>query len=403
MIRRSIFENGKRWLSTRRFYSTATPSIEKHPDALKRFIVDKIKSTGPITVAEYMKLAVSSPSVGYYSRFSERKQVFGEKGDFITAPELTQMFGELIGIWCYHELANTGYTGDWFLVENGPGTGQLMFDVLSSLHKFQEKKVSIHLVETANALIDAQEKTLCGSNSPNLDSNAAYIRKNQTTNGFPIFWYNNIDDIPANFSVFISNEFLDALPIHQFQKCSKWHEIYVNLNHVNELIFMISPGENLHTRGLLPENVRQSEKQIWEIAPEAGIYVNQIVERMVSFEIPFLLRAYSQHQETDPLLNPGQVDMTADVNFGYLRSLVDDRSLVFGPQTQREFFGQLGIQHRLMQLLKSCNEREKQEDLIKGYNYLLGEMGERFKVLSLFPKTLQSIMEKRKGPAGFAK
>ncbi|KAL6727399.1 hypothetical protein Aduo_009279 [Ancylostoma duodenale] len=128
-------------LLLRRFSTgTAVTNVDlkkSSSDALKRFIIDKIRATGPITVAEYMKTAVSAPSVGYYGRYSDSQKVFGKEGDFITAPELTQLFGELLGVWCYHELANTGHRGPWQLVECGPGTGQLMNDLLSAMEKFQ--------------------------------------------------------------------------------------------------------------------------------------------------------------------------------------------------------------------------------------------------------------------------
>uniref|UniRef100_A0A1I7TNM2 Protein arginine methyltransferase NDUFAF7 n=1 Tax=Caenorhabditis tropicalis TaxID=1561998 RepID=A0A1I7TNM2_9PELO len=125
---------------------------------LKKFLVDKIRTSGPITVAEYMKTSVSAPIVGYYGQFSEDQKVFGEKGDFITSPELTQLFGEMIGVWVFHELANTGHKGSWQLVELGPGRAQLMKDVLNALAKFNDRDASVHLVETSDALINEQEK-----------------------------------------------------------------------------------------------------------------------------------------------------------------------------------------------------------------------------------------------------
>ncbi|KAJ1372644.1 hypothetical protein KIN20_034846 [Parelaphostrongylus tenuis] len=374
--------------------------------ALKRFIVDKIRATGPITVAEYMKTSVSAPTIGYYGGFSDSQKVFGKGGDFITAPELTQLFGELLGVWCYHELANTGHHGPWQLVECGPG----------------EESISA-LVECSDALIEQQERQLCGglsssSGSKESDS-ASYVKKGVSKSGVPIYWYKALDDIPEQFSVFVANEFFDALPVHQFSRDSKgtWNEVYVNIDEANELCFMRSKGENLHTRGLIPDTIRQDRQRIhWECSPEAGTVVNQITERIIydgGFGIiidyghdgsrnSLSFRGYKKHEQVHPLSQPGAIDLTADVDFGYLKSLVSDRAAVYGPQTQREFLGQMGIELRLRRLLKSCNDREKQEALIKSYNYLMGNMGERFMAISIFPRTLSGILEKRGGPAGFA-
>ncbi|CAI4232404.1 unnamed protein product [Auanema sp. JU1783] len=393
---------------------------QKNPEnALKRFIVDKIRVSGPITVAEYMKLSVGSSSVGYYGGFGTQKPVFGEKGDFITSPELTQLFGEMIGVWLYYELANTGHRGQWQLVECGPGTGQLMLDVVTSLNKFNEKDVSIHLVETSDALINEQEKLLCVDNSTTIYDDKPYVKKNKTKQGYPIFWYKNVDDIPENFTVFIANEFLDALPIHQFKKNENgaWNEIYVSIDENNDLCFMNSKGENLHSRGLISEEVRaQASKTNHEISPDSGTFINQIVERIVhngGFGLiidyghdgdreNFSLRAYKKHDQVHPLSDPGNIDITADVDFKYLKDLVSDRAITFGPIMQREFLAQLGIGVRLRRLLQMCDNRTKQEHLIKSYNFLMQEMGEKFKVLSVFPKTLESILEKRGTPEGFS-
>ncbi|ETN68709.1 hypothetical protein NECAME_15679 [Necator americanus] len=367
-------------------------------DVLKRFIVDNIRATGPITVAEYMKTAVSAPSVGYYGSYSDAQKasqirskktnsmeitclnksflVFGEKGDFITAPELTQLFGELIGVWCYYELANTGHRGPWQLVECGPGTGQLMSDLLSVMEKFQEKNLSVHLVETSDALIQQQEELLCGgpstSSALSNDGKEVVVRKNITKTGFPIFWYKTIDDVPEAFSVFVSNEFLDALPVHQFSRDDDgtWHEVYINIDKDNELCFMRSKGENLHTRGLIPEEIRSDrERNHWECSPEAGTFVNQV----------------------NPLSRPGAIDLTADVNFGYLKSLIDDRVAVFGPTTQR-----------IIRSRFNCLGIHDNNPVQESYNFLMGDMGEKFLAMCMFPKTLNGILEKRGGPAGFS-
>ncbi|GMT19968.1 hypothetical protein PFISCL1PPCAC_11265 [Pristionchus fissidentatus] len=413
--------------ATRAFASaTAAPesAAGAPPNALERFLVDKIKVSGPITVAEYMKTAVASSSVGYYGKHSDEKKVFGDEGDFITAPELTQLFGEMIGIWCYHELGMTGHKGAWNLVECGPGTGQLASDLLRVFEKFGEKDVSLHLIEASDALIDAQEETLCGqktSNTTTPKEGQNWVRANQSRDGVAVYWYKNIDDLPDGFTVFIANEFLDALPVHCFEKEAgkeAWCEKYIGLDGKNRLRFVRSKGENIHTQGLIPVEIRSdTSRTSWECTPDAGVVMHQVADR-VSSHGGFALfidyghdgsrkepsfRAYSKHKQVDPLSAPGEIDLTADVDFGHMRRVLEGAPVaIYGPHTQREFLAQLGIGVRLRRLIESCKERQKQEELIKSYNMLMGDMGERFLAMSIFPQTLQPLIRRRGGaPAGF--
>uniref|UniRef100_A0A0N4ZUV4 Protein arginine methyltransferase NDUFAF7 n=1 Tax=Parastrongyloides trichosuri TaxID=131310 RepID=A0A0N4ZUV4_PARTI len=400
--------------------SSSIPIIGNNKsNALKKFIQDKIKVSGPITVHEYMQIAIGS-SLGYYSNFNkENFKIFGDKGDFITAPEICQIFGESIAIWIYSELSYTGWKNDWQLVECGPGSGQLTKDILQSLRKFDSlKNTSIHLVEISNALSEVQEKNLCGSNS-NIVNDKPYYRHNKTFDGIDVFWYKLIDYIPEKFSIFIANEFLDALPIHQFERGTneKFHEIYVNLDNNNELVFMKSKGGNINTEGLIPDYVKKDKTiQKYEISPEAGTFVTQITERIIYYggfgllidyghdgeRKTFSLRGYKDHKEVENLLeNPGEIDITADVNFDYLKNIIKNDSLVFGPITQREFVLNLGGAIRLKMLLRSLSgDEEKQKQLFDAFNILVGEndnMGMKFKLLSIFPSTLKNIIEKRGG------
>ncbi|VDN35176.1 unnamed protein product [Gongylonema pulchrum] len=134
------------------------------------------------------------------------------------------------------------------MVESGPGTGQLMLDLTRVLKQLKHTQVSVHLVETSDALVLQQESLLCEQQSQFV-VDKPYIRSNRTRYDFPVYWYRSVDDIPAKFSVFICNEFLDALPINQFRKDAegKWHEVCVALDTNDNLCFMLSKAENLHT------------------------------------------------------------------------------------------------------------------------------------------------------------
>uniref|UniRef100_A0A1I7XRV9 type II protein arginine methyltransferase n=1 Tax=Heterorhabditis bacteriophora TaxID=37862 RepID=A0A1I7XRV9_HETBA len=279
-------------------------------NALKRFIFDKIHSSGPITVAEYMKTAVSASSVGYYGRYSYQHKIFGAGGDFITAPELTQLFGEMVGVWCYYELANTGHSTTWQLIECGPGSGQLMSDVLSVMDKFQEKKLSVHLVETSDALIDEQERLLCGYNStPTTGSCFAYL-----------LYITN-----ANFSRDLNGN---------------WHEVYVNVDEKNELCFMESRGENIHTRiihsggfGLVIDYGHDGSRN--DLSLRAYSKHEQLVLVIGDFHLPH--RQHNLSAKFRKLLVPNKMqhvlctgNLCSRETVDYLRSLSSDVHVVRG-------------------------------------------------------------------------
>ncbi|PAV62294.1 hypothetical protein WR25_03969 [Diploscapter pachys] len=416
-LRRSSFlcSRIRRQLSNSR---SENANVKEVSDRLRRFFIDKIKVSGPITVAEYMKTAISSSSVGYYGSFSEEQKVFGSQGDFVTAPEMSQMFGEMIAVWCFNELANTGHRGTWKLVECGPGTGQLTSDLLRSLNSFKESNFSVHLVETSSALIEEQEKNLCPSTSKDVPEIPGALKSNKTKTGIPIYWYNNVDDLPDGFSVFVANEFLDALPVHQFARSEDgiWREIYVGLNEQNQLAFTTSKGENLHTKGFISEAIRSDKsKKYFEYSPDALTFAHQVAQRITLFggfgivvdyghdgeRSSLSVRGYKQHEEVGILSEPGRIDITADVDFSQITDAFAQQCVVYGPIAQNKFLSQLGIEFRL-KLLKKRADPEQQKYLQDAYNFVMNEMGNRFKTISIFPRTLSKILDIRKGPNGFA-
>nr|CAD2209150.1 unnamed protein product [Meloidogyne enterolobii] len=392
-------------------------------NVLERFIIDRIRSTGPISVSEYMKLCVSS-QYGYYA---QKAKIFGDgEGDFITSPELTQVFGELIGAWLLNELHMTGWEGPWNLVELGPGSGALMVDVLNVLNKLKsDNKLNVYLIEKSAQLIKQQKQ----------------IFEQQLLNKqISINWFDSIEDIPEGFTIFISNEFFDALPIHQFvrnkEKPNIWQEVYIQLTTSNgnveideedgqiltekHLCFGLSPGENIHTRAYIPQHIRNDlSRTKWEYSPLATKITLEMIKKFTTnggFALiidyghngdrkTHSLRAYSNHSIVDPLDCPGRVDLTADVDFGEIKRVIEGKCLIFGPVEQRQFLTQLGLIHRLDYLLRKSTTTEQREALLNSCNILVSdaEMGARFKVFSLFPNTLSEIIKARGGiPAGFA-
>ncbi|KAI1720240.1 putative s-adenosyl-L-methionine-dependent methyltransferase domain-containing protein [Ditylenchus destructor] len=376
---------------------------------LERFIRDKIRSGGPITVHEYMALC-SGSAAGYYGH-SELRPKESFTSDFITSPELSQVFGEMIGIWIINELLNTGYQGPWQLVELGPGTGTFMKDIL------QMNNLSVHLVEVSQTLTTMQRKKLISTEFANVVS---------TSSGVPLHWHKTFDEVPKDkFTVFIANEFFDALPIHQFSRNSegKWREVYVTLDKSGEnFCFMLSRSENIHTKTLLPEYVRDNNsRNHWELSPRTITTALAICDRITSHGGFFLtidyghdgsrlhpsLRAYKEHKLVDPLTSPGEVDITADVDFGYLRTALADKCLTFGPIEQKVFLSELGVDYRIRQLLEQCKTAEEKEALTTSFKMIMDDdaengMGTKFKAFSMFPNTLQNIIRMRGGaPPGF--
>lgn len=218
---------------------------------LRRFIIDKIKISGPITVAEYMKLCVGNSTTGYYSK--QRGDIFGERGDFITSPEFTQMIGELLAVWSVHEVFKMGHRGPWQLIELGPGNGTLMSDILGILSRFRLMDgLSVHLLETSDRLMKKQTELLCDIKNPQdypvpEELTAVCKQVLPSKYGPTIHWYDDLLQIPQQFSVTVAHEFFDALPVHKFRKTKfGWREIYVGLDEKQEnLTFALAPGVSL--------------------------------------------------------------------------------------------------------------------------------------------------------------
>ena len=176
---------------------------------LAREIADLIRAEGPLPLARYMALALGHPRLGYYVT----RDPLGRAGDFTTAPEVSQMFGELIGLWCADAWSRMGQPAEVRLVELGPGRGTLMADALRALKVVPALRagLAVHLVETSPALRERQRAALTGS-------------------GVPVAWHERLDEVPAGPILLIANEFLDALPITQLVRTPQgWHERQVGL------------------------------------------------------------------------------------------------------------------------------------------------------------------------------
>lgn len=387
-----------------------------------RHLTSKIKATGPIPVAEYMREVLTNPVTGYYVK----NNMLGPDGDFITSPEISQIFGELLGIWIISEWMGAGGPKQLQLVELGPGKGSLAADVLRVFSQLQSvlsgASMSLHLVEVSPALSHIQAQNLTGTRNQEADSEDEPVyRRGETSTGLPVSWYRRLDDVPAGFSIFLAHEFFDALPIHKFQRTEKgWREVMVDIDpeKPDQLRFVVAPSSTLASSTLVQADERRHHV---EVCAEGGVIVQQLARRITEDGGAALIadyghdgtktdtfRGFKGHQLHDVLASPGSADLTADVDFSYLRRVAGGGVACLGPVSQRTFLKNMGIDTRLQVLLRNCSDPSTRKQLISSYDMLTNpaKMGERFHFFSLLhpsrlakPKTSEGLKLEKKSPA----
>ncbi len=346
--------------------------------SLKQKLVEHIEQSGPMTVAEYMAACLYDPDHGYYAT---RPSIGGESSDFLTAPEASQMFGELIGLWCAHDWEALGKPA-FNLIELGPGRGVLMQDIWRATQRvdgFQDA-ASVAFVEMSAPLIAEQSARVPGAE-----------------------WVARLEDAPPGASLIVANEFLDCLPIRQFVRTEDgWREKLVGLDEANQLIFGLSAV-------LTAPDSDDEIGAVREIAPSMPSLVYEIERRLhahpgralfidygyVTSEGADTLQALQRHAKVDPLAAPGESDLTAHVHFARLAMLAKDAGLeVHGPAPQGHFLRALGIELRAEALARANPGHS--ERLQRELNRLThpDEMGVLFKAICLSSPNLPP-------PAGF--
>jgi NADH dehydrogenase [ubiquinone] 1 alpha subcomplex assembly factor 7 len=300
----------------------------------------RIALGGPMAVAQYMELCLTDPERGYYAR----RDPFGVAGDFTTAPEISQMFGELIGLWAAATWRAMGSPGRVNLVELGPGRGTMMVDVLRAAKVMPDFRaaVGVHLIEISPALERLQRQALAGGD-------------------VPVSWHRAIEDVPDGPLIVLANEFFDALPVHQAVMCADgWHARVIKLGDDDRFHFTIDRDPIPLFDKLLPSSLRAA--RIGEIFEwRADNIALEIGRRVVRFggaalivdyghgesAIGDTLQAVGEHQFAEPLLAPGLVDLTAQVDFQALAQAAEGMGArVYGPLPQGEFLHRLGIEQR---------------------------------------------------------
>ncbi len=342
---------------------------------LGRAIAEEIAQEGPISVERYMRLALSHPLHGYYAS----RDPFGASGDFITAPEISQMFGELIGLWAADCWSRMGRPERLRLVELGPGRGTLTADALRATRLVPDFRsaLSLDLVETSLKLRRRQEEVLA-------------------RHEVPIAWHDRFEDVPAGPLIVIANEFFDALPIRQFARGGKaWHERLVGVDDKGALAFGLAARSEPSLDCAAPEGA------VVEISPEGLRLAHDVAERVTANGGAALvidyghaergfgdtLQAVRRHAFADPLAEPGEADLTAHVDFAALGDAARRAGAAsHGPVAQGDFLRALGIEARA-QTLKTKATAAQMAGIDAALARLTGagggEMGALFKAIAI--------------------
>ncbi|MSO68537.1 MAG: class I SAM-dependent methyltransferase [Pseudolabrys sp.] len=340
----------------------------------------RIAAAGPMPVGEYMTLCLAHPEHGYYTT----RDPLGARGDFITAPEISQMFGELIGLWMAAVWKKMGAPENIRIVELGPGRGTLMNDALRAAQVTPAFRaaIALHLVEISPTLEAQQERML----------------EHLST---PMSWHPALEDVPKGPAIVIANEFFDALPVNQAVKIEGgWHERQINIDSNDKLAFTFARKPFAYFDMLLPAAVRAAPDQsIFEwrddlVAMELGRRIANdggaalvIDYGHADSTVGETLQAVGQHAYVDPLIAPGNIDLTAHVDFQALGRAIEAMGTNgFGPLNQSQFLHRLGIETRAAALKAAATSRAAVADIDAALARLIGRgrtgMGMLFKVAS---------------------
>ena len=315
--------------------------------ALRDHIRALIAHGGPISLERYMELALSHPEHGYYMS----QAIFGAGGDFITAPEISQMFGELVGLWAAEAWTVLGAPAPVRLVELGPGRGTLMLDALRAARVSQQfyASLDIHMVETSPALEARQRAALANT-------------------GLPASWHRRLADVPDGPAIVIANELFDALPVRHYMRAENgWHERCVGLGPDGQLAFGLSPlAEPAISApaaiGAILEIGAQAHQMMGALAARLARQGGAALVIDYGHAVTGLgetLQAMRQHRPVDPLAEPGLADLTAHVDFaGLARAAQAAGALVQGPVGQGIFLAELGIFERAAALRQNATPEQ---------------------------------------------
>ena len=366
-----------------------SPGATGEADSLGEHLARRIRALGPLTVETYMTEVLTHPRHGYYVA----QQPFGQSGDFITAPEVSQMFGELIGAWMADTWTRMGRPSGVHLVEIGPGRGVLMRDLLraaSTVPGFRDA-ATVHLVDVSAPLQLVQRRALAES-------------------GWNIRWHSSFADVPSRGPLLlIANELFDALPIRQFVRTlAGWCERLVDAGPDGALRFVLTRGPS-PASALIPASVRETAplESVAEVSPAAINLATAIGARVAAegggaliidygnaeFGARDTLQAVLRHRSHPVLDAPGTADICAHVDFAMVAQAAREAGAhVWGPRTQGEFLRTIGIAERATVLSRVATP-EQRDEIAAALNRLVGPhaMGGLFKVVAFAHPDLDDI------------
>jgi len=348
---------------------------------LRERIVGLIETNGPLPIADYMALCLFDAEAGYYMT----REPFGVSGDFTTAPEVSQMFGELVAVWLLSAWRAVGRPLPVTLAEIGPGRGTLMKDMLRVVDRLDPEfsgRARIAMIETSPRLAAVQKATL-GNRASRIE------------------WHETAASLPREPLLIVGNELFDAIPIRQYVKAGrKWLERAVGLDEGGSLVFTARPGAP--DPALLPLDAADApDGAIVELAPARIALMEAIAERIAAdggaalfvdygYSRPAVgdtLQALSRHAHADPLAEPGRADLTAHVDFAALAETAKANRLDAHLLTQGAFLLGVGLLERAGSLGASA-DRAARRRLQGEVDRLAGPdgMGTLFKVLAVVPR-----------------
>ena len=342
----------------------------------------KIKKSGEIPLDKFIDLSLYNKKFGYYMK----RNPFGKKGDFITAPNISRLFSEMIAIWIISFWKNLGSPRNFNLIELGAGNGEMMKVLLESFQNFPSFLESCNIIihEKSPILIKIQKEKLSKSK---------------------IIWVSQINKIKKNPSIFIANEFFDAMPIKQFRKQRNiWYEKFVNLENYSKASFIEKKTDIKKIEKRL--NFKISQNQNFIEYSEFGFDYLKNISNMIKKNTGGLLiidygylekkmkntlQAVSNHKFANILDNIGGVDITHNINFELFKKFTQklgglDNNL----NTQKNFLIKMGIKERA-EILSRNKNFSKKADIFYRLNRLIDEkqMGTLFKVMFIKSKKIK--------------
>jgi NADH dehydrogenase [ubiquinone] 1 alpha subcomplex assembly factor 7 len=349
------------------------------PSPLEKEIRRLIAVGGPMPIARYMSLCLTHQQHGYYVT----RDPFGAGGDFTTAPEVSQIFGELLGLWALSVWRMLDEPSTINLIELGPGRGTMMRDALRAakvLPKFRSA-LSVHLVEVSPTLEQLQRSSLSDAD-------------------VPLSWHRSLLDVPEGPSIILANEFIDALPVHQVVKQGDgWHERVIGLNANGDFALGLAPDPLTQFDRFMPKKIKEAPVgAIFEWRND--LYAFDIARRVrtngaalivdyghVDSDVGETLQSVNEHAFADPLSAPGMADITAHVDFFIFGQAAESMgAAVQGPLTQGQFLRELGIEQRAEALRRGASP-EQAANITAAVVRLTESgrtgMGDLFKVLAI--------------------